>query len=130
MNHPPSIDGGLVLAAILISILLLPISVLFLSPAPNKTKDETAVENPVLASEQNPSAITSFGSIPVVDDSGTSIAANDVTENDKSANRSNNDSISSWRCACEGGFLPPGLFGNMESVLKMGSGQCYHKPAA
>lgn len=33
----------------------------------------------------------------------------------------------SWRCACEGGFLPPGMFGNMEAVLKMGSGQCYHK---
>lgn len=34
---------------------------------------------------------------------------------------------SQWRCACEGGFLPPGMFGNMEAVLKMGSGQCYHK---
>jgi hypothetical protein len=32
-----------------------------------------------------------------------------------------------WRCACDGGFLPPGMFGNMEAVLKMGSGQCYHK---
>ena len=37
-------------------------------------------------------------------------------------NRPNN-----WRCACEGGFLPPGMFGNMESFMKMGSGQCYHK---
>lgn len=32
-----------------------------------------------------------------------------------------------WRCACEGGFLPPGMFGNAEAVLRMGSGQCYHK---
>lgn len=35
-----------------------------------------------------------------------------------------------WRCACEGGFLPPGLlktFGGVESVYKMGIGDCYHK---
>jgi hypothetical protein len=32
-----------------------------------------------------------------------------------------------WRCACEGGFLPPNMFGNMESVVRMGGGQCYHK---
>uniref|UniRef100_A0A7S4JXR9 Uncharacterized protein n=1 Tax=Odontella aurita TaxID=265563 RepID=A0A7S4JXR9_9STRA len=34
-----------------------------------------------------------------------------------------------WRCACEGGFLPPALlksFGGAEAVLKMGTGQCYH----
>lgn len=42
---------------------------------------------------------------------------------------SNNDNIS-WKCACEGGFLPPGLlksFGNAESVIRLGTGQCYHK---
>mmetsp|Transcript_7643 Transcript_7643/g.11687 ORF Transcript_7643/g.11687 Transcript_7643/m.11687 type:complete len:122 (-) Transcript_7643:644-1009(-) len=35
-----------------------------------------------------------------------------------------------WRCACEAGFLPPGLlksFGNAESVIRLGTGQCYHK---
>lgn len=35
-----------------------------------------------------------------------------------------------WRCACEGGFLPPGLlktFGGAEAVMRLGSGQCYHK---
>jgi hypothetical protein len=32
-----------------------------------------------------------------------------------------------WRCACEGGFLPPGLLGNAVAVFRMGSGQCYHK---
>ena len=34
-----------------------------------------------------------------------------------------------WRCACEGGFLPPGLlksFGGAQAVLKLGIGQCYH----
>jgi hypothetical protein len=35
-----------------------------------------------------------------------------------------------WRCACEGGFLPPGLlksFAGAEAVMRMSSGQCYHK---
>ena len=36
---------------------------------------------------------------------------------------------SNWRCACEGGFLPPG-FGGVEAVMRMGAGQCYHKKAA
>ena len=31
-----------------------------------------------------------------------------------------------WRCACEGGFLPPG-FGGAEAIFRMGAGQCYHK---
>lgn len=37
---------------------------------------------------------------------------------------------SNWRCACEGGFLPPGLlksFGGAEAVIRMSTGQCYHK---
>lgn len=35
-----------------------------------------------------------------------------------------------WRCACEGGFLPPGLlksFGGAEAMMRLGTGQCYHK---
>lgn len=38
-----------------------------------------------------------------------------------------------WRCACEGGFLPPGLlksFGGAEAVMRLGTGQCYHQKAA
>lgn len=35
-----------------------------------------------------------------------------------------------WRCACEGGFLPPGILqrmGGAEAVFRMSAGQCYHK---
>jgi hypothetical protein len=38
-----------------------------------------------------------------------------------------------WRCACEGGFLPPGLlksFAGAEAVMRLGTGQCYHQKAA
>jgi len=34
-----------------------------------------------------------------------------------------------WRCACENGFLPPGLLqslGGAEQVFRMSTGQCYH----
>jgi len=36
-----------------------------------------------------------------------------------------------WRCACETGFLPPGMLGQSlggaEAVLRMSTGRCYHK---
>ena len=35
-----------------------------------------------------------------------------------------------WRCPCENGFLPPGIFksfGSAEAMFRMGTGQCYHK---
>jgi cytoskeletal protein RodZ len=33
-----------------------------------------------------------------------------------------------WKCNCFAGqqFLPKSIFGNMEAVLKMGTGECYH----
>jgi hypothetical protein len=39
-------------------------------------------------------------------------------------------STNNWRCACENGFLPPGLlktFGGAEAVIRMSTGQCFHK---
>mmetsp|Transcript_12994 Transcript_12994/g.32802 ORF Transcript_12994/g.32802 Transcript_12994/m.32802 type:complete len:154 (+) Transcript_12994:180-641(+) len=35
-----------------------------------------------------------------------------------------------WKCACELGFLPAGIFktfGNAEAMMRLGVGQCYHK---
>jgi uncharacterized protein (UPF0335 family) len=40
------------------------------------------------------------------------------------------DTKNTWRCACKGGFLPPGMlqsFGSAEAMMRMGTGQCYHK---
>jgi hypothetical protein len=42
----------------------------------------------------------------------------------------NKSDVNGWRCACEGGFLPPGLlksFGGAEAIMRLGTGQCYHK---
>ena len=51
-------------------------------------------------------------------------------EEDASSADKNNDNNTTWRCACENGFLPAGLlknFGGAEAVMRMGMGQCYHK---
>ena len=51
-------------------------------------------------------------------------------EEDASSADNNNNNNNTWRCACENGFLPPGLlknFGGAEAVMRMGMGQCYHK---
>jgi hypothetical protein len=40
--------------------------------------------------------------------------------------------MNGWRCVCQEGFLPPGLlksFGTAEAMVKLGTGQCYHKQA-
>jgi hypothetical protein len=40
------------------------------------------------------------------------------------------ETVSNWRCACEGGFLPPGMLQSMkgmEAVFRMSTGECYHK---
>jgi biopolymer transport protein ExbD len=42
------------------------------------------------------------------------------------------NNTNNWRCACEGGFLPPGMlksFGSAEAMIRLGTGQCYHKQA-
>jgi hypothetical protein len=51
------------------------------------------------------------------------------TTNDRSGPLSD-DTPGTWRCACQGTFLPPGLLrtlGGAEAVLRMGGGQCYHQ---
>jgi hypothetical protein len=56
----------------------------------------------------------------------------DASSADKD-NNTNTNNNNTWRCACENGFLPPGLlknFGGAEAVMRMGMGQCYHKNGA
>lgn len=113
--------GGLALAAILLSILLLPISLLFLSPVVRN--DAVTMEGPenVTKGPKSTTNQTNVASRSALEDDDSKTSTTTATEN------SDDDSSRHWRCACEGGFLPPGLLGNMESVLKMGAGQCYHK---
>lgn len=53
-----------------------------------------------------------------------------VSKTNETVSNKTKSSEYKWRCACEGGFLPPGLlknFSGVESVMRLGSGQCYHK---
>lgn len=72
--------------------------------------------------------------VPFNADPPLSSANNDDDDDDDDpvlASGSNSDN--NWRCACEGGFLPPGLlksFGGAEAAMRLGTGQCYHQKAA
>jgi len=73
-------------------------------------------------------------------DTNQSVRNEDDEDVDKVSSSRDNNTVSSpadadddgdnWRCVCETGFLPPGLlksFGGMEAMVRMSTGQCYHK---
>lgn len=77
-------------------------------------------------------------SLRAIDDNDKYSMNNNNTTSNSFQNDNKNESGASetisdnnnWRCACENGFLPPGLlksFGGMEAMVRMGTGQCYHK---
>ena len=53
------------------------------------------------------------------------------SKNDMVVKKPNSETTNSWRCACEGGFLPPGMlknnFSGVEATFYAGTGKCYHK---
>jgi hypothetical protein len=58
------------------------------------------------------------------------VPSKDEVDNSRKVVTQPKDSVSEWRCVCETGFLPPGLlksFGGMEAMVRMSTGQCYHK---
>ena len=67
-------------------------------------------------------------SAPAVEIQPPNAAISYSVKNITSSGRENGQSPgqTNWRCTCEGGFLPPNIFGNMEAVVRMGGGQCYH----
>lgn len=84
-------------------------------------------------SRQNPSS--SSDPVPVTQSSPKESSSGDRNPDQTSksagtAKAPDDENNNKWRCACEGGFLPPGLlktFGGAEAVMRLGSGQCYHK---
>lgn len=84
----------------------------------NKDKDTTNEEANITTTNND-----TFSSTSSIGNKGIKKKMN----NDEAMSISDNNS---WRCACENGFLPPGLlksFGGVEAMIRMGSGQCYHK---
>jgi hypothetical protein len=70
---------------------------------------------------------------PKADANETTTDPKDDDDDDKKADSDDEDLFAmndKWRCACEGGFLPPGMlktFGSAEAMMRLGTGQCYHK---
>jgi len=90
-----------------------------------KQEDETMAKN---KSNTSPPSIKTFQ--PEIKVRCIPIESNTTIESKFSTNNSSGNGGYTWVCNCEKGFLPPGLlknFGGLESMLKMGSGQCYHK---
>ncbi len=84
--------------------------------ATTDTDSETRLDDPIVTDE----TIDSNGG------NGTPTTVNAPSKDTIADDDKNNN----WRCACEGGFLPPGLlqhFSGAEAVLRMSAGQCYHK---
>ena len=70
--------------------------------------------------------------VPLHADPPLTSVEHDDDDNDPGLS-SGSSSDTNWRCACEGGFLPPGLlksFGGAEAAMRLGTGQCYHQKAA
>jgi hypothetical protein len=143
----PAGGVGTWLVAFMIAAFLFPLFLFFgggrsIEKSPENGSDEAKASTtqvmtpPPSTAESDPVALDTI-SLPeakVSSPSLTKVSSNsETTSNDynmSSSNPNNNENENNWRCACEGGFLPPGLlktFGGAEAVLRMSSGQCYHK---
>lgn len=115
------LNNGLLMAICIVLLLILPHLLTFLQKITKETKDneepmnatltrsEVLPSSPPADSSQSPSLGSSASVDRIVDENATS---------------------SNWRCACEGGFLLPGMLqslGGAEAVVRMSTGQCYHK---
>jgi hypothetical protein len=93
-------------------------------------KDEASKDHP---KEEEEAANGGDSSSPNQESKKESVKSQEAEEKaSKSSPKEENEDIfamnnNNWRCACEGGFLPPGMFGGAEAVMRMGVGQCYHK---
>ena len=99
----------------------------------NVSTNTSRIEN--FSSQPNLSLIPNDSSLPITTKKLLSPQVEEISndksiENDGKSNDTGKSDNNSWRCACENGFLPPSLlksFGGAEAMLRLGSGQCYHK---
>jgi hypothetical protein len=119
---------GVVLLLVLVAALLLPL-VLFFMKNPSQRTVSTASDTWMERSERPSSNLTTNTTIqPKLPSSAPTLDEKESTIDDETRETTlPNVSTNQWRCACAGGFLPPGMFGNVEAVFQMGTGQCFHK---
>jgi hypothetical protein len=118
-----SVDFGSVIAFGAICILVIPVVLLFVDLTGTSSKeviheDNTLISYSVSNKEEGTAKKEEVAeTLPSEESNNIAVGAVDFQTN-------------GWRCACEGGFLPPGLlqnFSGAEAVLRMSAGRCYHK---
>jgi hypothetical protein len=105
----------------------------------NELLDEDAIQTPNSNDDKSENQTSKVDNPPTPT---LSNEANETLKNKETKEKDNTDDNNDeseenlfqmndqWRCACEGGFLPPGLlksFGGAEAMMRLGTGQCYHK---
>jgi hypothetical protein len=101
------------------------------------SKEATRVRNKPVESAATEISFTMTGPKGVVVSAAAAAAIeSSSTRRDVSIPGNNNEEVDSfvsnntWKCACQNGFLPPGMlktFGSAEAMMRLGTGQCYHK---
>jgi hypothetical protein len=109
------------------------------SPAQELALDDNAVESvpegPNLKKKSDEESRAKKDDVNEEDDAFEKIAPKQADDKLKAEEQESDEDLfamndNGWRCACEGGFLPPGMlksFGSAEAVMRLGTGQCYHK---
>jgi hypothetical protein len=90
------------------------------------TRTELRIEPPASEEENVPEE----DATPTPANDDTEASSEIITLQREETEKEYTEAENNWRCACEGGFLPPGMlksFGGAEAVMRLGTGQCYHK---
>jgi hypothetical protein len=132
-SRPQQVSGsgheGAYLLLVIGAILLLPIVAVTRSVWYSRTV-ENGQTKPVTITALVASGSTSGSVCRPIPSNDTSSDRTTTTTSSQGILLFNNNYASTttnnWRCVCGQGFLPAGMFGNAEAVLRMGSGQCYH----
>ena len=111
-----------------------------LTTATEETNETNVSVPPISTSPESSENIINQSAAETTDSSPGSGAAHDAGSADNVStsvqtpnmivNNFNQSNNNNWRCACEGGFLPPGMLqslGGAEAAFRMSTGQCYHK---
>ena len=117
-ERPGASDRGAWLVVTIIALLALPLFLFFFG---SPVKDDQEQEQDAVSVGKSTQKVAV--SIPSSLKKQKKVTASTSDEDAKNATDTN------WRCACQGGFLPPGLLkslGGAEAFMRMSAGQCYH----
>jgi hypothetical protein len=122
-------NEGAYLLLVIGAILLLPILAVIRSVLYSRTIEHGRTKQDTLTAPAVPGSTSGSVCRPIPTNDTSSDLTTTTTSSQGTLLSNNNyesTTTNNWRCVCGQGFLPAGMFGNAEAVLRMGSGQCYH----